>query len=129
MILADYSLGDVLLSMLVFMFWIIWIYLLIIVFIDIFRSHDLSGWAKALWVIFVVILPYLGVLVYLIARGDEMSKHAMDSAQAQDTAQREYIQSVSGGGTADELAKLKALHADGTLNDQEYAAAKAKAIS
>jgi ABC-type multidrug transport system fused ATPase/permease subunit len=128
MILADYSLGDVLLSMLVFMFWIIWIYLLIIVFIDIFRSHDLSGWAKALWVIFVVILPYLGVLVYLIARGDEMSKHAMDSAAAQDQAQRDYIQSVSGGDTADQLEKLSALHANGTLSDEEYAAAKAKAI-
>jgi len=128
MILADYSLGDVLLSMLVFFFWIIWIYLLIIVFIDIFRSHDLSGWAKALWVIFVIILPFLGVLVYLIARGDDMTKHRMDDAAAQDKAQREYIQSVSGAGTADELAKLKALHADGTLSDEEYAAAKAKAL-
>ena len=128
MFVADFSLGDALLSILFIMLWIVWIYLVITIFVDIFRSEDLSGWAKALWVLFVIFLPFLGVLVYLIARGDKMQQRAMETAAQQEKATRQYIQDVSGGSTADELAKLKSLHDNGTLSDAEYQAAKAKAL-
>lgn len=130
MTLAAYSLGDALLTMLVFFLWIIWIYLLIIVFMDIFRSKDLSGIAKALWVLFVIILPFLGVLVYLIARGDKMQEHAIGRAQAQqeqfDSAVRDAA--GSGGGSAAEVEKLAELRDKGVLSEEEFQAAKAKAL-
>src|SRR5881227_1254491 len=109
MVAAEFGTGQVFWSMLWFFLFFIWIWLLIVVFGDIFRSGDLSGWAKALWVIFVVILPYLGVFVYLIARGHRMSEHAAEAARAQDAAARQYIQTAvaeSGPSTADELSKL-----------------------
>ena len=112
----------------IFLF-VVWIWLLITVFIDIFRS-EMSGWAKALWVIFVIILPFLGVLVYLIAHGGDMQKRAMHQAAAQQQAQEEYIRSVSSGtGTAEELERLKKLHDDGVLTDDEFAAQKAKVLA
>ncbi len=86
---SSFGTGDVFWSMLWFFLFFIWIWLLIAVFADIFRSQDLSGWAKALWTVFVIVLPYLGVLVYLIARGHKMSEHAVQAAQAQDAATRE----------------------------------------
>src|SRR5213083_1244051 len=96
MILAAFGTGQVFLSMMYFFLFFIWIWLLIVVFGDIFRSHDLGGFAKALWVIFVIVVPYLGVFVYLIARGHKMSEHAMEQAQAQDAAARAYIQQAAG---------------------------------
>ena len=130
---ADFGTGEVFWSFLWFFLWFIWLWLLIIVFADIFRSHDLSGWAKALWVIFVIIVPYLGVFVYLIARGHKMSEHALEAAQAQDAANREYIRSVSGGGggsgAADEIARLAELRDKGVLSEEEFQAAKAKALA
>jgi ABC-type multidrug transport system fused ATPase/permease subunit len=119
---SDFGTGQVFLSMLWFFLFFIWIWLLIVVFSDIFRSHDLSGWAKAIWVIFVIVVPYLGVLVYLIARGHKMGEHAMAAAQAQDQAQREYIRSAAGqsSSTADELARLADLKAAGTISDAEF---------
>ena len=116
MLLAEFGTGQVFWSMLWFFLWFIWIWMLIVVFGDIFRSPDLSGWGKALWTIFVIVLPYLGVFVYLIARGRKMQEHAVQSAQAQDAAMREYVQNVaatSGGGAADELAKLADLRDQG----------------
>src|SRR4051794_27137121 len=92
----DFGSGQVLWSMMWFFLFFIWIWLLITVFADIFRSSDLGGGAKALWTIFVIFLPYLGVFVYLIARGHKMGEHAMAAAQAQDAAQRAYIQSAAG---------------------------------
>jgi Short C-terminal domain/Phospholipase_D-nuclease N-terminal len=105
--------------------------LLIVVFGDIFRSHDLGGFAKALWVIFVIVVPYLGVFVYLIARGHKMSEHAMEAAQAQDAVQRAYIQSAAGTSpsTADELARLADLKNQGVLSDAEFEQLKAKALA
>jgi multidrug resistance efflux pump len=96
-----------------------------------FRSHDLGGLAKALWVIFVIVVPCLGVFVYLIARGHKMSEHAMQAAQAQDAAQRAYIQNAAGAApsTADELARLADLKAKGVISDAEFEQAKAKAIA
>src|SRR3954447_11932456 len=96
MVLAtEWGVGQVLWSMVWFFMFFLWIWLLITVFGDIFRSHDLGGGAKALWILFVVFLPYLGVFVYLIARGSKMQEHAVQSAQAHDQAAREYIRSVS----------------------------------
>jgi hypothetical protein len=123
--------GEVFLSMLWLFLWIIWIWLLVMVFVDIFRSHDLSGWVKALWVIFVVLLPYLGVLVYLIARGSKIHEHAVRDVQAQDTYARQYIRETvgaSGGGPADQIAKLADLKAQGVIDDEEFARLKAKVV-
>jgi Short C-terminal domain/Phospholipase_D-nuclease N-terminal len=128
--LADMGTGEVLWSIFWFFLFFIWIMILFRVFGDIFVSHDLSGFAKVLWCLFVIFLPYLGVFVYLIARGDHMTKHAIETAKAQDTASREYIQSVvSTSSSADELAKLAALKADGTLSEAEFNAAKAKLLA
>src|SRR5215211_2910933 len=110
--------------MLWFFLFFIWLWLLIVVFTDIFRSHDLSGWAKAVWAIFIIVLPYLGVFVYLIARGHKMSEHAMEAVHAQDAATRAYIQSAvaysSSPSTADELAKLVDLKEKGVISDAEF---------
>jgi ABC-type Fe3+ transport system permease subunit len=129
--LADFGTGQVFLSMMYFFLFFIWIWLLIVVFSDIFRSHDLGGFAKAIWVIFVILVPYLGVLVYLIARGHKMSEHAMEAAQAQDAAQRAYIQSAAGtsASAADEIARLADLKNQGTITDAEFEQAKAKALA
>ena len=89
---SDFGTGQVFLSMLWFFLFFIWIWLLIVVFSDLFRSHDLSGWSKAFWVIGIIILPYLGVLLYLIVRGHKMAEHAQQAAQAQDAAAKAYIQ-------------------------------------
>jgi len=128
---AEWGTGQVFWSFLWFFLFFIWIWLLIIVFSDIFRSRDLSGWAKALWVIFVIILPYLGVFVYLIARGHKMQEHAVQAAQAQDAAMRQYVQSAvqDGSSTADELAKLADLKAKGVIDDAEFERLKAQALS
>ena len=131
-LIAEFGTGQVFWSFLWFFCFFIWIWLLIVVFGDIFRSDDLSGWGKALWCIFVIILPYLGVLVYLIARGHSMQERAMKQAQAQDAATRQYIQSVSSSGgasTADEISRLADLKAKGVITDEEFATAKAKALS
>ena len=127
---SDFGTGQVFLSMLWFFLFFIWIWILITVFADIFRSHDMGGFAKAIWVLFVIILPYLGVFVYLIARGHKMSEHAMEAAQAQDAAARAYIQQAAGtgGSAADELARLADLKAKGVIDDAEFQRLKAKAI-
>ncbi len=126
---AEWGTGQVFWSMLWFFLFFIWIWLLVIVFSDIFRSHDLSGVAKALWVIFVIIVPYLGVFVYLIARGHKMQEHAVEAAQKQDAAMRTYVQSVSTVSPADELAKLADLKAKGVIDDAEYERLKTKALA
>jgi len=129
----EYSLGDIFLSMLWFTLFIIWIWLLIAVFTDLFRSRDIGGWSKALWAIFIIVLPYLGVFVYLIARGHKMGEHAMADAQAQEAATRQYIQSVAGSGggtsTAAEIAHLAELRDAGTLSEEEFQTAKAKLLA
>jgi len=128
--IAEFGSGQALWSIFWFFLFFIWIMILFRVFGDIFVSSDLSGFAKVMWSLFVILLPYLGVFVYLIARGDEMGKHALAAAQAQDAAAREYIQSAVGAGsTSDELAKLAALKADGTLSEAEFNAAKAKLLA
>jgi hypothetical protein len=128
---AEFGTGQVFWSFLWFFLFFIWIWLLIVVFSDIFRSHDLSGWAKALWIIFVVIVPYLGVFVYLIARGGHMQEHAAADAKRQDTEFRQYVQSAaapSSSNTADELARLADLRDKGVISEAEFQQAKAKAL-
>ena len=108
-----------------------WIVVLFRVIADIFRSPDLGGGAKALWVIFVIIIPWLGVLVYLIARGHKMTAHDVQQAQARDAEFRSYVQDVAGpsGGAADELAKLADLKARGVITEDEFAQQKAKLLA
>jgi Short C-terminal domain/Phospholipase_D-nuclease N-terminal len=104
--------------------------LLIVVFSDIFRSRDLSGWAKALWTIFVIVLPYLGVFVYLIARGQRMHEHAERAAHQQDAAMRSYVGGVTtpGGGTADEITRLADLRDKGVISEEDFQRGKAKVL-
>ena len=110
--------------------WILWIWVLIYVFIDIFRSHDLSGWAKALWFVFVLFIPLIGVLVYLIARGGEMQQRAQQDAQQQDQEVRRYIQQAADTpSSADQLAKLADLHDRHVISDQEFNQEKAKVMA
>src|SRR5689334_20950537 len=115
-----------------FTLFFIWIWLLIVVFSDIFRSHDMGGFAKFLWIVFVIFMPYLGVFVYLIARGHKMSEHALEAAAAQDAAQKAYIRdAVSGPGgssAADQLTNLANLKAQGVIDDAEFAKMKAKIV-
>ncbi len=110
--------------------WILWFWVLIYVFIDIFRSRDLSGVAKALWFLFVLFIPLIGVLVYLIARGDKMHEHAAQEAQQQDQAFRSYVQDAAGSpSTADQLAKLAELRDRGVITADEFDREKAKVLA
>ncbi len=134
--LATFGDGQVFWSFLVFFFWIIWIWLAITVFVDIFRSRDLSGVGKMVWVLLVVLIPYLGVFAYLLLRGGKMHERAMEAAQAQDKAFRQYVQDAAGSGnghnghsTADELSRLADLKERGVISDEEFERLKAKAVS
>jgi len=110
--------------------WILWFWVLIYVFVDIFRSRDLSGWGKALWFIFVLIIPLIGVLVYLIARGGKMHEHAVQEAQQQDQEFRAYVQQAAGSGSsADQLAKLADLRDRGVITPEEFEREKAKILA
>ncbi|HEY1651668.1 MAG TPA: SHOCT domain-containing protein [Acidimicrobiales bacterium] len=138
MIASSYPVLDAFLTMLYFFLFFIWIWLLITVFADIFRSHDISGMTKALWVILVIILPYLGVFLYLVFRGGKMHERAADAAAQNQKAFDSYIKQtagVSGGGagggdsTAEQLSKLADLKAQGVLTDAEFEAQKAKVLA
>ena len=121
---------DLFWSMLWFFMFFVWIWLLISIFADIFRS-EISGLGKAGWILFVIVLPFLGVLIYLIANGGKMQERSMKQAADMQSAQREYIQSVAGDGssTADEIAKLASLKDSGSLTDDEFQAHKAKLLA
>jgi hypothetical protein len=124
-----YPLLSIFWTMLEIFFFIIWIYLLFIVFVDIFRSQDIGGLAKALWIIFVIVLPYLGVFVYLIARGGKMHERAAAQAQQQQKAFDSYVQQAAGGSsTADQLSKLADLKEKGAITEAEFASEKAKLL-
>ena len=129
--LAEFGSGQVFWSMLWFFLFFIWIWMLIVIFGDIFRSRDLGGWGKALWCMFIIFLPYLGVFVYLVVRGRTMQERNLEQVKAQDAAMRQYVQDVtsSGASPADEVAKLAALRDSGALSDAEFAQAKARALS
>ena len=110
--------------------WVIWFWILITIFIDLFRSHDLSGWAKALWFIFILIFPLIGVLVYLIARGGKMHEHAVRDAQVQEQQFRRYVQETAGSQTSvEQLAKLADLRDRGVITAEEFEREKAKILA
>jgi hypothetical protein len=110
--------------------WVIWIWILIWIFIDIFRSHDLSGWAKALWFLFVLFIPLIGVLVYLIVRGGKMQERAVQQAQRQDEQFRSYVQEAAGPqSSADQLTKLADLRDRGVITAEEFDREKAKILA
>jgi hypothetical protein len=126
----DYPLLGIFWTMLWFFLWFAWIVILIRVFADIFRSHDLGGFAKALWAIFVILVPFLGVFIYLIARGHHMAERDIADAQSREQAFQSYVKDVAGGtSTADELSKLADLKAKGVLSDAEFEQQKAKILA
>jgi hypothetical protein len=130
-LLAEIGNGQILWDILWLFTFIIWFWLLIVVFGDIFRSHDLGGFGKTLWIIFVIVFPYLGVFVYLIARGKGMQERNIEAMKAQQDATAQYIQSVAGkgGSASEELARLAELKDKGVLSEEEFASAKAKLLS
>ena len=131
MLASDFGSGEVLWSLMWFAILVIWVYLLIIVFSDVFRSHDLGGAAKCLWVVGVILLPYLGVFLYLIIRGHKMSEHAIEDAQAADEAAQAYIRQAAAGagsGVAGELERLADLRDHGVISPAEFDARKAKLL-
>ena len=119
---------DLFWTILIIFVFVAWIWVLISVVIDVFRN-DISGWAKALWVLFIVFLPILGVLAYLVVHGSDMSQRQMDRATEAQEAQDEYIRDVAGSTQADELAKLASLRDQGVLSADEYQAQKAKLLA
>ncbi|MET7397293.1 SHOCT domain-containing protein [Dactylosporangium sp. NPDC005572] len=127
--MSSYSLWDVLLTMLWYFVWFLWIFLVITVLVDVFRSRDLSGWAKAGWTLLTIVLPFVGVLVYLIARGDRMFVRKAGEVQAREEQFRAFVRDASGGGTAAELTRLAELHDHGVITDAEFERGKTKILS
>jgi len=127
---AEFGTGQVFWSILWFFLFFVWILMIFTIFGDIIRSQDMGGVAKAIWSIFIIFLPFLGIFAYLIVRGGSMHERQIAAAKAQDAAMQDYIRSAAGAtpSAADELAKLADLHAAGKLDDAEYAAAKAKVV-
>jgi hypothetical protein len=129
-IAADYPFLDILWSMIIFFTWVVWIWMMIIILSDVFRRRDLSGWGKAAWTIFLIILPFLGALVYLIAQHDGMAERQAAAARGQKAQMDDYVRSVAGsGGPAAEIDKAKELLDSGAINQTEYEAIKAKALA
>jgi hypothetical protein len=126
---ADYPFIDLLWTMIIFFFWVIWIWIVITVLIDVFRRDDIGGWAKAAWVIFVVILPWLGVLIYLIAQHDGMQERSVNQALAQRQAFDDRVRESASGGSAAEIAKAQELLDAGAITQEEFEALKAKALT
>ena len=128
---ADYPFLDILWTMILFFFWIAWIWVLIIILSDVFR-RDMSGFLKAAWIVFLIFLPFLGALIYLIANGSEMGERRMRDVQASQKQFDTYVRSVasdSGGGAAGEIAKAKELLDSGAITEAEFASLKAKALA
>ena len=128
--LAAYSFGDVMWSMFVFFAWILFFWMLFIVFGDLFSRHDISGWAKAGWTVFVIILPFLGIFIYLIAEGKGMGERAQQRAQSQQSQMDTYVRSVAASGSpTEEIAKGQDLLKSGAITQTEFDQLKAKALA
>jgi len=128
---ADYPFLDVLWTMIIFFCWVAWIWLLIVIFGDLFR-RDISGWGKAAWVVFLIVLPFLGTLIYLIAEGKEMTERRIKDVQASQASFDQYVKSVaadSGGGSAGEIERAKSLLDSGAITQEEFERLKAKALA
>jgi Phospholipase_D-nuclease N-terminal/Short C-terminal domain len=128
LIAADYPFLDVLWTMILFFAWVAWIWIAITCFIDIFRRHDIGGWHKALWVVFIIVVPFLGVLVYLIAQHDGMRDRSIEQQRAQKAAFDDYVRETAGG-PATEIAKAKELLDSGAITQADFDAIKAKALT
>jgi Short C-terminal domain/Phospholipase_D-nuclease N-terminal len=128
LIAADYPFLDVLWTMILFFAWVAWIWIVITVFVDLFRREDIGGWGKAAWVVAVIVLPFLGVLVYLIVQHDGMRERSMREARAEKAAFDQYMRETAGGSAA-EIAKAKELLDAGTITQAEFDAIKSKAVS
>jgi len=126
---TDYPFLNILWSMAIFFLFVIWIWILISIFADIFRRRDIGGGMKAIWMIFVIVLPYLGVFIYLIAEHDGMAERSMEQMKAARAQQDEYIQSVAGTSPADQVAQAKSLLDSGAITQAEFDTMKAKALS
>jgi Short C-terminal domain len=129
----DYPLIGIFWTTLIFFLWVIWLVLLFRTIVDVFRSDDLGGASKVLWLIFVLVFPYLGVFAYIIARGDKMAEHDLARMQAQQASMESYVRSVAGaggggGGVSSELARLADLKDKGVITDAEFAQQKAKLL-
>jgi hypothetical protein len=133
MVLAsDYPFLDIVGTMLIFFAWVIWFWILIRVLVDVFRRHDISGFGKAAWTLFMIVVPFLGVLIYLIAHGQDMGQRDIEQARAQQAQFDQYVKSVAGsegGGAAAEIAHAKSLLDSGAITQAEFDALKAKALS
>ena len=129
-IAADYPFLDIFWTMIIFFAWVVWIWMMIVILTDIFRRDDIGGWAKAAWVVFMIVLPFLGVLVYLIAEHDGIAERRMKDARAQQAAIDERIKSVAGSeGPATEIANAKKLLDSGAISETEYAQLKQHALA
>jgi hypothetical protein len=126
---ADYPFLDLIWTMFIFFAWIIWFWLLITIFGDIFRRHDASGFTKVLWIIFVIVLPFLGVFIYMIANHEGMTQRNIERAQAQQAQMDQYVKSVAGGGAAAEIERAKGLLDSGAITQSEFDAIKQKALA
>ena len=129
MVAADYPFLDVLWTMLIFFAWVIWFWLLITVAIDVFRRRDIGGGMKVLWILFLILVPFIGVFAYLLIHHDDMAERNVQQAKAQQAQFDSYVQSVAGGGAAAEIEKAKQLLDSGAITQQEYDAIKQKALA
>jgi len=126
---SEYPFLDVLWSMLIFFAFFAWIWIAVTLFSDIFRRHDIGGWHKAIWVIFIIVVPFLGVLVYLIVQHDGLRDRTIEAAKAQQSAFDDAVRDAAGGGAADEIAKGKELLDSGAISQADFEALKAKALA
>ena len=126
---SSYPFLDVLWTMFIFFLWVIWFWLLFTVFVDVFRRHDISGGKKTLWLIFVIILPFLGVFIYIITQNDGMTQRNIDRANAQRAQLDDYVRETASGGAAAEIANAKTLLDQGTITQAEFDALKQKALA
>ena len=130
MIADSYPFWNVMWTMLVFFCWILWFWFLFVVFADVFRRHDLSGWGKTGWIVFVVVLPFLGVFIYLITQNEGMTKRGLERANAQQAQMDNYVrQTAGGGGASGEIEKGKQLLDSGAITQAEFDALKQKALA
>jgi hypothetical protein len=129
-IAADYPFLDILWTMIIFFCWVVWIWTMVVILTDVFRRRDISGWSKAAWTVFLIVLPFLGVLVYLIAHHDGMADRAAERARGEQAQFDHYVKSVAtNGGAASEIDKAKRLLDEGTITQDEFNALKSKALA
>ncbi len=126
---SDYPFLDILWTMLVFFGWVIWFWLLITVFSDLFRRHDISGWGKAGWIVLCIVVPFLGVLIYFIAQGQHMAERNLEQQKAAKSQMDDYVRDVAGSSPTEEIEKAKRLLDSGAITQEEFNAIKTKALA